>query len=54
MKDDLNKLLKDSSGFKYKHPKRNCKNCLHYPCFINMDKLKCNFAKYGCSDYKDS
>jgi hypothetical protein len=52
--NDLNKLLKDSSGFRYKYPNRSCSNCLKYPCFLRMDNLHFDFAKYGCSEYKES
>lgn len=51
---DLNKLLKDSSGFRYKYPNRSCSNCSKYPCFLRMDNLHFDFAKYGCSEYKES
>lgn len=46
--------FKDPNGFRYKHPERCCTKCSQYPCVINMDVLKGNFAKYGCKSYKDS
>lgn len=44
---------KDTSGFRYKYPGRSCKKCLKYPCLKEMDKLKSNFAAYGCTMYSD-
>lgn len=43
--------IKDTDGKKFKFPDRDCNNCKRYPCIINMDMLKCNFAKYGCINY---
>lgn len=46
-------ILRDSSGTKYKHPERTCKDCERYPCMKGMDNLVCDFAKYGCRQFKD-
>lgn len=43
----------DENGIPYKHPERNCKKCLNYPCINNMDILKSNFAAYGCKNYSN-
>ena len=48
------KNYKDSEGVIYKHPERTCKDCDCYPCFIGIDSLSCDFAKYGCREYKDN
>ena len=45
--------FKDDDGFHYKHPERDCKRCLNYPCVDDQHKLKSNFAAYGCKNYKD-
>lgn len=45
---------KDKDGFSYKHPERSCLRCLNYPCLPHMDKLLCDFAKYGCKNWSDS
>jgi hypothetical protein len=45
------KILKDSSGYKYKFPQRSCNNCRRHPCFIGQDNLNFDFAKYGCCEY---
>ena len=45
--------FKDEDGFHYRHPERSCKRCLNYPCIESMDKLRGDFAKYGCNLYKD-
>ena len=34
-----------------KYSDRSCKKCKNYPCFIGINKCKCDFAKYGCYDY---
>lgn len=47
-------IFKDKDGFRYKYPERSCKKCMKYPCILNMDKLKSDFAKYGCKDWVDS
>ena len=44
---------KDKDGVKYKYPARTCKECVKYPCFIGIEKKICDFAKYGCVDYKE-
>lgn len=46
-------LFKDRDGFTYPYPERSCDRCLKYPCFSDMDKLFCNFAKYGCVNFDD-
>lgn len=38
-------------NIKLKYPDRTCKKCKYYPC-MEMSCLKCDFAKYGCKDYK--
>lgn len=43
----------DKDGVKYQHPERSCKSCSKYPCFKGIEKKICDFAKYGCRDYKD-
>ena len=45
---------KDKDGFSYKHPERSCLRCLNYPCLPHMDRLLCDFAKYGCKNWSDS
>lgn len=47
-------IFKDDAGLAYAHPERSCKKCLRYPCLDNMDKLKSDFAKYGCVKFSDS
>ena len=44
--------LKDSEGIKYKYPNRSCKDCLRYKCFIGIENLSCDFAKYGCRQWE--
>lgn len=44
---------KDRDGVKYKHPERTCKECAKYPCFRDIEKSVCDFAKYGCVTYID-
>lgn len=46
--------FKDADGFHYKHPERSCERCLNFPCVNGQDKLKSNFAAYGCQNYSDS
>lgn len=46
-------MFKDRDGFFYRHPERSCNRCINYPCIPNMNKLLCNFAKYGCRLYSD-
>lgn len=50
----LDKILKDSSGYKYKYPNRSCQECRKNPCFNGIQNLNFDFAKYGCSEYKIS
>lgn len=45
--------FKDEDGFAYKHPERSCSRCLEFPCIPEMEKLKGDFAKYGCLHYRD-
>lgn len=49
--DTLDLPVKDSDGKKLKFPERDCANCKRYKCLMNMNMLKCNFAKYGCINY---
>lgn len=46
-------MFKDEDGFSYKHPERNCNKCLNFPCISGMDKLRGNFAAYGCVNFSD-
>ena len=46
-------MFKDKDGFHYKHPERSCMRCIKYPCIPDMDKLKGDFAKYGCKSWED-
>ena len=41
----------DKWKIKFKFPERTCKDCKRYPCIINQQILKCDFAKYGCTKY---
>lgn len=45
--------LKDKNGVKYKHPERSCSECCKDPCFTGKENLKVDFAKYGCTMYKN-
>lgn len=45
--------LKDAGGKIYKFPNRTCKECKKYPCFKGIEKMSCDYAKYGCKEYKD-
>lgn len=45
---------KDKDGVKYKYPARTCKECAKYPCFVGIEKKICDFAKYGCVDYREN
>lgn len=47
-------IFKDKDGFHYKHPERSCKRCKNYPCISGMDKLKGDFASYGCTLFEDA
>lgn len=45
---------KDKDGISYKHPERNCADCIKYPCFDGQEEQeRCNYAKYGCINYVD-
>ena len=46
------KPVKDENGIVLKFPKRECKKCNKYPCLEGMEKLRSNFAAYGCIYYK--
>jgi len=46
-------LFKNKDGVIYQHPERSCDQCLKYPCISNMNKFKCNFAKFGCKNYTE-
>ncbi len=43
---------KDKDGIKLKFPTRSCKQCKKYPCILNFELFKCDFAKYGCKQFK--
>ena len=45
------KVQRDPNGVKYINPDRRCKDCKHYPCMLGQDKLKSDFARYGCTLY---
>lgn len=45
-------IFSDPEGIKYKHPERSCKKCSKYPCFEGIESMVCDFAKYGCRDWK--
>ena len=47
-------IFKDKDNFHYKFPQNSCKRCLNYPCLPNMDKLKSDFAKFGCKKFDDA
>lgn len=47
------KSVRDKFGVKLKYPKRSCKNCRKYPCFVGIDKCKSDFAQYGCIFYSE-
>jgi len=44
-------MVKDKSGVILKYPERECKTCTQYPC-MKMEIFKCDFAKYGCLEYR--
>ena len=44
-------IFKDKDNFHYRFPQNSCKRCLNYPCLEEMDKLKSDFAKFGCRNY---
>ena len=46
-------IFKDRDNFHYKFPQNSCKRCLNYPCIPNMEKLKSDFAKFGCKKFDD-
>lgn len=43
---------KDRNGIKLKFSDRSCKQCKKYPCMQNFELFKCDFAKYGCKQFK--
>jgi hypothetical protein len=47
-------MFKDKDNFHYKFPQNSCKRCLNYPCVNNMEKLKSDFAKFGCKKFDDA
>lgn len=47
-------IFKDRDNFHYKFPQNSCKRCLNYPCLPHMEKLKSDFAKFGCKNFDDS
>lgn len=47
-------MFKNRDGFHYKFPQNSCDRCFKYPCLPNMDKLKSNFAKFGCKYFEDT
>jgi len=42
------KAVRDDDGIILKFPKRTCLECKNYPCFIGIETMECDFAKYGC------
>lgn len=36
----------------WKFPMRDCKKCKNYPCFVGIENMKANYAKYGCINYE--
>lgn len=46
-------IFKDKDNYHYKFPQRSCSRCLNYPCVPSMDKLKSDFAKFGCKNFAD-
>lgn len=52
MKKKDKNLFTDSEGIKYKQPNRTCKECEKYPCFEGIENMSCDFAKYGCREWK--
>lgn len=46
------RIDRDSQGVHFKYIDRSCKMCSHCPCFEGMEYCKCDFAKYGCKDFK--
>ena len=47
-------MFKDKYNFHYRFTQYSCKRCLNYPCLPNMDKLKSDFAKFGCKKFDDA
>jgi hypothetical protein len=47
-------IFKDKDNFHYRFPQNSCKRCLNYPCLEEMNKLKSDFAKFGCRNFNDS
>lgn len=46
-------IFKDKDNYHYKFPQRSCSRCLNYPCVPSIDKLKSDFAKFGCKNFAD-
>jgi hypothetical protein len=44
--------LKNKDNYVYKYPHLSCKECVKYPCLSNFQKLKSNFAKFGCKYFE--
>lgn len=52
IQDYLKDFEYSPDGLKYKFPERTCKECDKYPCFNGIEKRVCDFAKYGCIEYR--
>ena len=50
----MKKVQRDPDGVKLNNPDRTCSECALYPCILGQDNCVCDFAKYGCYDYKSS
>jgi len=46
-------MEQDKFGVMLKFPKRSCSRCNRYPCFDGIKKCKSDFAKYGCTYYRE-
>ena len=46
-------MFKDKDGVSYRHPERSCKQCKLYPCLEGIERLRADFAKYGCKLFDD-
>lgn len=45
-------MSRDEFGVILKHPERTCTECIRYPCFIEIKRCCCDFARYGCFKFK--
>lgn len=45
-------IAKDRHGVVYTRPSRSCKKCINYPCFKGIENRACDFAKYGCIQFR--